>query len=176
MFHGPGRKGVAVNPCSKFYDGESCDNLGGAVPPCGAMTCVPASDDWVTLLKLASDYRLLAAHHAFDEMRRLTTKPGSKKSMGISSERATYLRYASEYEKRAQEAALELCDDDDTPDLEYWRKRGEEDACKGVPELFRRGRYGQVHGIGDVPEDWTAQFEHVAGTAYLEGYALAEEA
>jgi hypothetical protein len=50
-----------------------------------------------------------------------------------------------------------------------WRKRGQADATRGVPRLFRWRGIRAVAEL-ETPEDWTAADEQSNGAAYLRGY------
>jgi len=68
---------------------------------------------------------------------------------------------------------LSQCESDEELQLPYWRKRGEDDSRAGQLPLFRNTRRLGIHGIGDVPDDWTEEGERARGAAYLAGYEAA---
>ena len=134
-------------PCSIFSDSQSCDNLGEPLPyDFGSGGCGLAPPhlrpDWKEYFRRSAEYRLIGYH-----------------------------AMASNYEALAQEAVFQaLVDDDDVPDLQYWRERGAGDARSGRDECFRREAMGVVRAKGSFSDDWSEAFEHVAGEAYLMGF------
>jgi hypothetical protein len=148
-------------PCSIFGDSKSCDNLGEPLPyDFGSGRCGLAPPHlrpgWKELFKRAADYRFLAAHR--------------------TREHRTYSELARNYEALAQEAVYQaVVDDDDVPDLGYWQGLGDADARAGYHERFHREESGTVRADGSFMRRHTEQFEHVAGEAYLMGYAAAIE-